>query len=95
MCRCISLHVTTFQAINDQSKKNRALQAQLKELNGMYEEEQRQREEQHDMATRAEKRGNDLQLEMEELRASIEQVCVITYFYIVQYHCTVFLITYM
>ena len=46
----------------------------MKELNGAYEEEQRQRDEQHEMATRAEKRANELQLEIEELRASLEQV---------------------
>lgn len=62
------------QTVNDQAKKNRSLQAQLKELNAAYEEEQRQRDEQHNMAARAEKRANELQLEIEELRASVEQV---------------------
>ena len=50
------------------------LQGQLKDTNTQLEEEQRQREEQHMMATKAEKRANDMQLELEELRAKVEQV---------------------
>ena len=62
------------QTLTDQAKKNKSLAAQLKEINGLYEEEQRVRDEQHEMATRSEKRANDLQLEIEELRTHIEQV---------------------
>ena len=40
----------------------------------MYEEEQRARDEQHELANKAERRANDLQLEIEELRANLEQV---------------------
>lgn len=62
------------QAITDQAKKNKNLQVQLKEVNGLYEDEQRFRDEQHELATKAERRANDLQLEIEELRTQIEQV---------------------
>lgn len=47
---------------------------QLKELNSLYEDEQRTREEQHQAATKAEKRANDLALEVEEIKAQLEQV---------------------
>ena len=40
----------------------------------MYNDEQKLRDEQHDLATKAEKRANDLQLEIEEIRAQLEQV---------------------
>lgn len=63
-----------LQAANDLAKKNKSLQAQLKEISGLYEEEQRSRDEQHDLLTRAEKKSNDLSLEVEELKTSIEQV---------------------
>ncbi len=41
----------------------------------MYEEEQRLREEQHDISAKAEKRANDLNLEIEDIKAQLEQVC--------------------
>lgn len=63
-----------LQAANDLAKKNKSLQAQLKEISGLYEEEQRSRDEQHDLLTRAEKKASDLSLEIEELKASVEQV---------------------
>lgn len=43
-------------------------------MNGLYEEEQRLREEQHDMTVKSEKRANDLHLEIEEVKAQLEQV---------------------
>ena len=46
----------------------------LQEMTGLYNDEQKLRDEQHDMATKAEKRANDLQLEIEEIRAQLEQV---------------------
>ena len=49
-------------------------QVQLKELSSQLDEETRQREEQHALATKAEKRANDLTLELEELKANLEQV---------------------
>ena len=49
-------------------------QQQAKELAGQYEDEQRQREEQHALAVKAEKRANDMNMELEELRAANEQV---------------------
>ena len=61
------------QAAADLAKKNKSLQAQLKEINGLYEEEQRSRDEQHELLTRAEKKSSDLSLELEELKASVEQ----------------------
>ena len=64
----------SLQAITDQAKKSKNLQLQLKEVNGLYEDEQRFRDEQHELATKAERRANDLQLEIEELRTQIEQV---------------------
>ena len=56
------------------AKKNKSLQAQLKEISGLYEEEQRSRDEQRDLLTRAEKKANDLSLEIDELKTSVEQV---------------------
>ena len=50
---------------------------QLKELNSLYEDEQRTREEQHQAATKAEKRANDLALEVEEIKAQLEQVEIV------------------
>jgi len=47
-------------------------------LTGLYNDEQKLRDEQHDLATKAEKRANDLQLEIEEIRAQLEQVCICT-----------------
>ena len=66
------------------AKKNKSLQAQLKEISGLYEEEQRSRDEQHDLLTRAEKKANDLSLELEELKTQVEQVqsFVIMYIYV-------------
>ena len=46
----------------------------LQEMTGLYNDEQKLRDEQHDLATKAEKRANDLQLEIEEIRAQLEQV---------------------
>ena len=43
-------------------------------MNGLYEDEQRNREEQHQLATKAERRANELALEVEEIRAQLEQV---------------------
>ena len=63
-----------FQAANDLAKKNKSLTQQLKEVNALYEDEQRTRDEQHQLATKAEKRANDLQLEVEEIKAQLEQV---------------------
>ena len=40
----------------------------------MYEEEQRLRDEQRDLATKAEKKANELTLEVEEHRAQIDHV---------------------
>ena len=40
----------------------------------MYEDEQRQRDEQHELAVKAEKKANEFQLELEELRTTLEQV---------------------
>ncbi len=78
MCSCTSNpHCPTpptTQAVTDQAKKVKALQAQLKEITGLYEDEQRQRDEQHDLALKAEKKANEFQLELEELRTSVEQV---------------------
>ncbi len=62
------------QAASDQAKKVKSLQAQLKEINGLYEDEQHQRDEQHELALKAEKKANEFQLELEELRTSVEQV---------------------
>lgn len=50
------------------------LQQQVKDLNARLDEEIRQREEQHQLATKAEKRANDLTVEVEELRSNNEQV---------------------
>ena len=46
-------------------------------MNVLYEEEQRLREEQHELTTKAEKRANDFNLEIEELKAQVEQVALI------------------
>ena len=43
-------------------------------MNGLYEEEQRLREEQHGNLVKAEKRANDLNLEIEEVKSQLEQV---------------------
>ncbi len=51
-------------------------QGQLKDLNALYEDEQKLREEQHQATTKAEKKANDLNLEMEEIKAQLEQVRV-------------------
>lgn len=59
------------------AKKNKSLTQQLKEVNSLYEDEQRSREEQHLMSTKSEKRANELTLEVEDIRAQLEQVCVI------------------
>lgn len=56
------------------SKTAKKLQAQVKDLNGRIEEETRQKEEQHQLAAKAEKRANDLTIEVEELRSNAEQV---------------------
>ena len=53
------------------------MQTQLKDTSAMLEEEQRQRDEQHGLATKAEKKANDLQLELEELRGQVEQVSAV------------------
>ena len=50
------------------------LQQQVKDLNARLDEEIHQREEQHQLATKAEKRANDLTIEVEELRSNNEQV---------------------
>ncbi len=52
------------------------------------EEEQRQREEQHILASKAEKRANDLSVEVEDLRGSLEQVKELynTFLYISHMH---------
>ena len=74
---CTSDNIVFFffsQAATDMAKKNKSLQAQLKEITGLYEEEQRSRDEQHELLTRAEKKSSDLSLELEELKASVEQV---------------------
>lgn len=63
-----------IQALSDTAKKVKSLNAQLKEINGLYEEEQRQRDEQHDQATKAEKRANELGIEVEDIRSQLEQV---------------------
>ena len=59
------------------AKKNKSLAQQLKEMNSLYEDEHRSREEQHQMATKAEKRANDLTVEVEDIRAQLEQVCIV------------------
>ncbi len=64
----------TSQTLNEAMKKYKSSQAQLKEMNGLYEEEQRLREEQHGSLVKAEKRANDLNLEIEESKAQLEQV---------------------
>lgn len=69
-----SFSLSPFQALSDLQKKFKNSQAQLKEMNGLYEEEQRLREEQHGMTVKAEKKANDLHLEIEELKAQLEQV---------------------
>ncbi len=52
----------------------KSLSAQLKEISGLYEEEQKQRDEQHTLATKAEKRANELSIEVEDARTQAEQV---------------------
>ena len=63
-----------YQSATDQGKLVKKIQQQLKELSNRLEEEQHQREEQYLLATKAEKRANDLTLELEELRTNLEQV---------------------
>lgn len=46
----------------------------MKEITSSFEEEQRLRSEDRDLTTKAEKRANDLQREIEELRVNMEQV---------------------
>lgn len=62
------------QALNDSLKKYKNSQAQLKEMNSLYEEEQRVREEQHGALVKAEKRANDFNVESEDMKAQLEQV---------------------
>ena len=64
----------------------------MKETIAQLEEEQRQRDEQHGMVTKAEKRANDMQLELEELRGKMEQVCVPNFhiFKIAMVHAIIF-----
>ena len=69
---------TSSQLANDTARKNKSLAQQVKqvkEINSLYEDEQHNREEQHQLATKAEKRANELALEVEEIRAQMEQVC--------------------
>lgn len=63
-----------IQTQSDLVKKYKNSQAQVKEINSLYEEEQRLREEQHNISIKSEKRANDLNLEIEELKAQLEQV---------------------
>ena len=63
------------QLANDTARKNKSLAQQVKEINSLYEDELHNREEQHQLATKAEKRANELALEVEEIRAQMEQVC--------------------
>ena len=49
----------------------------MKDINSRLDEEIHNREEQHNLATKAEKRANDLTLEVEELRSNHEQVLII------------------
>ena len=74
ICTCYIIIMLYSQAANDLAKKNKSLTQQLKEVNALYEDEQRTRDEQHQLATKAEKRANDLQLEVEEIKAQLEQV---------------------
>ena len=53
----------------------------LQEMTGLYNDEQKLRDEQHDLATKTEKRANDLQLEIEEIRAQLEQVILLCNIY--------------
>ena len=62
------------QNASAQTKMAKKYQQQVKDLTGQYEDEQRQREEQHALAAKAEKRVNDMTLELEELRTANEQV---------------------
>ena len=71
---CLIILNYGIKAAADLAKKNKSLAQQLKELNTLYEDEQRTRDEQHQIATKAEKRANDLGLEVEEIRAQMEQV---------------------
>ncbi|KAL5473297.1 hypothetical protein EMCRGX_G027764 [Ephydatia muelleri] len=61
------------KAASDNQKKIKALQQQVKEITSSFEEEQRLRSEDRDLTTKAEKRANDLQREIEELRVNMEQ----------------------
>ena len=74
ICTCYNTIMLYSQAANDLAKKNKSLTQQLKEVNALYEDEQRTRDEQHQLATKAEKRANDLSLEGEEIKAQLEQV---------------------
>ena len=66
---------TSSQLANDTARKNKSLAQQVKEINRLYEDEQHNREEQHQLATKTEKRANELALEVEEICAQMEQVC--------------------
>ena len=50
------------------------MSAQLKEISGLYEEEQKQRDQQHALVAKAEKRGNELAIELEDIKTQLEQV---------------------
>ena len=65
---------TPLQALNDSLKKHKSSLGQLKELNSLYELEQKLREEQHEISIKAEKRANDLNLEVEDVKIQMEQV---------------------
>lgn len=76
-CTCTCIYLLVFyclQSSTDLGKLVKKLQAQVKDLNGRIDEETRQKDEQHQLATKAEKRANDLTVEVEELRSSTEQV---------------------
>ncbi len=69
-----SISALSPQALSDLAKKVKSLSAQLKEISGLYEEEQRQRDQQHTLVTKAEKRGNELAIELEDIKTQLEQV---------------------
>lgn len=71
------------------TKTVKKLQQQSKDLNSRIDEEIRQREEQHQLANKAEKRANDLTVEIEELRSNVDQVNIaVLYMYMYFYTCT-------
>jgi uncharacterized protein YlxW (UPF0749 family) len=43
-------------------------------MSGLYEDEQRAREDQHSVLVKAEKRANDLNVEVEDVKSQLEQV---------------------